>query len=39
MHNSSDLEKHTTKEYYIGYNSKNFEENIVLKTKEREEAI
>ena len=36
---SLDLEKHTAKEYYIRQNSKNIEENIVLKIKERQEAI
>ena len=36
---SPDPNKHTPKEDYIGENSKNIEENIVLKIKEREEAI
>ena len=34
-----DLDKHTTKEDYIGQISKNIENNTVLKIKEREEAI
>ena len=34
-----DLDIYTAKEYYIRENSKNIEENIVLKIKEREEAI
>ena len=31
--------QHTAKEYYIEYISKNIEENFVLRSKEREEAI
>ena len=38
-YNSSDLGKHTAKEYYIEKISKNIEENFVLRIKEREEAI
>jgi hypothetical protein len=34
-----DLDKHTAKEDYIGYISMNIEENMVLRIKEREEAI
>ena len=34
-----DLSKHAAKEYYIEYISKNIEEKMVLRIKEREEAI
>ena len=36
---SSDLGKHTAKEYHIEYLSKNIEENFVLRIKEREKGI
>ena len=39
MHNSSDLDKHTAKEDYIGKISKNIKEDMILRIKEKEKAV